>query len=919
MKQLSDLCFLWSQRLFWIACLLLLAGKTAGAYTPDDNPPAPKVLAIGNRVFQDYNRNGIQDDGEPGIAKIPVRLYQNGVQRGETSTDEKGQYAFDDAGVKGGLQPNTVYEIRVNSTDFPAGFQLTKRKQGSDPNLDSDAQLIGGLAVVYANTGAAGTPNDSYDIGLAAGNPDLSITKSATTAKVTKGGNASFTIRVDNTGDGPATNVIVKDTLDAGMTYVSSSPAATVSTTPSSQTVLTWNLGTIAAAGTSNLSLTVNTQAEGVLYNTAYVTTTDTEVSTRNNVSRACVSVPIKLCPGDRYVASLPAQYTNVKWYKDNGTTAVATGNSFTITQAGSYSFTTTTNVDCPANGCCPIIVEDGIVPNLAITPASPAICAGSSTSLTLTGCGNGSIKWSSGESTASIVVAPTMTTTYSVTCTSATYGTCTGTASTTVTVNPLPIVALSSATICAGQTASLTATSGYATYTFSSGLTPAQGQPNVATGTAAGTYSVTATTSAGCSATATGSITVNPLPVVALSSATICAGQTASLTATAGYATYTFSSGLTPVQGQPNVATATTAGIYSVTATTSSGCSATATGSITVNPLPIVALSSATICAGQTASLTATSGYASYVFSSGLTPVQGQPNVATGTTAGTYSVTATTSSGCSATATGSITVNPLPTAAITVSSATICQGQSATLTASGGASYRWSTNEQTASIVVTTSGVYSVTATNAQGCSDNARTTITVNPAPVLTVNSPTLCAGQSATLTVGGCQGGTLVWSTGDNTASLIVTPLVTTTYSATCTFSTGCSSTTAATVTVNAAPTYEAAPTVTVATCNGGTPNNDARIDLTTLENVERADIVKGNSYGSGPAYGAPSNKVIVNGSVSFTNLANPTEKQPYTVRLFSAKGTCYTDVTVMLDAATCECPTPKCVPVVIQKIR
>jgi hypothetical protein len=310
------------------------------------------------------------------------------------------------------------------------------------------------------------------------------------------------------------------------------------------------------------------------------------------------------------------------------------------------------------------------------------------------------------------------------------------------------------------------------------------------------------------------------------------------------------------------------------------------------------------------------------YQFSAGLTPDPAQPGVATvvGVTAGTttYTVTATSSDGCSATATGSVTVNPVPTAVITVSSATICQGESTSLTASGGTTYLWSTGAATASITVTTSGVYSVTVGNDLGCTDVASTTITVNPTPVLTVNSPTIFAGQSATLTVGGCEGGTLTWSTGETTTSLIVSPLVTTIYSATCTFPTGCSSTTAATVTVNQAPSYDVAPVAIAATCAGATPNNDARIELTTLINTEQVGYSLGSTY-TGPAYNGSGTVPVTGGTASIIGLQNPGSPQPYTIRLFSAGGTYFVDVTVTLSPAECICPAPKCVPVVIRKIR
>ncbi|WP_338872656.1 SdrD B-like domain-containing protein [Spirosoma sp. SC4-14] len=581
-------------------------------------------------------------------------------------------------------------------------------------------------------------------------------------------------------------------------------------------------------------------------------------------------------------------------------------------TSTTAYSVTVTSGAGCSAVASGTVTVN----PSVTATMTSATVCAGESATLVATG--GSSYTFSTGDvnTTGMLVVSPASTTAYSVTVVNGSG--CMNSVSATVVVNPLPVVTMTSATICMGQSTTLTATTGFDTYVFSSGLVQI-GSSNMATGTTAGTYSVTAISSAGCSATAMGSISVSPVVNVTLTSATICTGQMAVLTATPGYDTYIFSTGLTPLVGQPNMATAVTAGTYSVTAISTAGCSGTATATITENPAAVVALSSATICAGQSATLTATPGFDTYVFSAGITQI-GSSNMAVGTVAGTYSVTATSGAGCTGSASGDIAVNPLPTATILVSSATICQGESATMTASGGATYVWSTNEQTASITVSADGVYSVTVTSAEGCSDVTSTTITVNPLPVLTINSATVCAGQSATLTVGGCDGGTIQWSMGDATVSVVVSPTLTTTYSATCVLSTGCSSTTSTTVTVNAMPTLTAGPPQAVtATCTGAVANNDAHIDLTGLINAERADIVMGSTYGNGPVYGAPTNLTVTAGAVSFTNLPNPITSQPYTIRLYSSNGTCYIDVTVILEPAICNCPDPKCVPIVIQKIK
>src|SRR5260221_10556190 len=111
----------------------------------------------------------------------------------------------------------------------------------------------------------------------------------------------------------------------------------------------------------------------------------------------------------------------------------------------------------------------------------------------------------------------------------------------------------------------------------------------------------------------------------------------------------------------------------------------------MTVNPLPgITATPPPAICNGQSATLTA-SGAQSYNWtpSTNLSASTGSPVTASPSSTTTYTVTGTDNNGCSATAQVIVTVNPLPIITVTPPPA-ICNGQSATLTASGAQSYSW-------------------------------------------------------------------------------------------------------------------------------------------------------------------------------------------------------------------------------------
>jgi uncharacterized repeat protein (TIGR01451 family) len=315
-----------------------------------------------------------------------------------------------------------------------------------------------------------------------------------------------------------------------------------------------------------------------------------------------------------------------------------------------------------------------------------------------------------------------------------------------------------------------------------------------VAGGTGSHTLSAKFASTTACS-TSVSNLTVAAcaLPcniTVNATSATICAGQTGTLTAS-GATTYLWSNGATG-----SSITVSVAGTYSVTGT-SAGCTDIATGTVTVNPAPTVNVISISICAGQTGTLTV-SGADTYLWSNGATGSSISVSVA-----GTYSVTGTTTGGCIGTATGTVTINPVAT--LNVTSATVCQGQTGTLTASGATTYLWSNGATTASINVSVAGTYSVTGNSGSGCTGVGTGTLTVSPTPTVNVTSANICAGQTGTLTASGAD--TYLWSNGSTGSSITVS--VAGTYSVTGT-SAGCTDIATGTVTVNPAPTVNVTST-------------------------------------------------------------------------------------------------------------
>ena len=146
----------------------------------------------------------------------------------------------------------------------------------------------------------------------------------------------------------------------------------------------------------------------------------------------------------------------------------------------------------------------------------------------------------------------------------------------------------------------------------------------------------------------------------------------------------------------------------------------------------PVVAIdpsNPAAICSGDQVILTA-SGANNYSWSNGLGTAKSitvKPTLNT-----TYTLKGTIA-GCTGTASSTVIVNPSPTVTISTSADPICAGASATLTASGAASYLWDNNLGTANPLTVIPGsttTYTITGTTA-GCFGTAKKTVTVNTNP--------------------------------------------------------------------------------------------------------------------------------------------------------------------------------------------
>ncbi|MGZ3862791.1 MAG: DNRLRE domain-containing protein [Bacteroidia bacterium] len=411
------------------------------------------------------------------------------------------------------------------------------------------------------------------------------------------------TITYTVTGTNTVTSCVNTKTVTV---TVNSLPTLTV--TPSAPGICTGSNTTLTATGADTYTWSPNTalSCSVCAAPTASPTTTITYTVTGTNTVTSCVNtktvtVTVNSLPTLTVTPSAPSICTG------SSTTLTATGaNTYTwspttalscsVCAAPAASPTTTitytvtgTNTVTSCVNTKTVTVTVNPLPTLTVTPSAPSICTGSNTTLTATGADT--YTWSPNTALSCSVCAaptasPTTTITYTVTGTN-TVTSCVNTKTVTVTINSLPTLTVtpSSTTICSGTSTTLTAT-GANTYTWSptTALSCSVCAAPTASPTTTITYTVIGTnTVTSCVNTKTVTVTVNPTPTVTVTSDTIY-GSISSVTLTAsGGTTYSWTpaTGLSATTGSSVVASPTVTTIYTVTGT-SSGCSSTATSTVT-------------------------------------------------------------------------------------------------------------------------------------------------------------------------------------------------------------------------------------------------------------------------------------------------------------------------------------------------
>ena len=488
---------------------------------------------------------------------------------------------------------------------------------------------------------------------------------------------------------------------------------------------------------------------------------------------------------------------------------------------AGSYTVTVTDVNGCTASSTA-FIQEPAVLD--AVCVAQDILCSGSSdggVNLTVSGgTAPYSYSWDTGNTEEDLTNIAEGT--YSVTVTDASG--CTTTCSSTInTQSFLSIECIAQDALCGNEASGnvdLTITDGTAPflYQWSNGTTSED-----LTNVVAGTYTVTVMDATGCTRTCTS--VVAPAPMIQ----TFAGGQNISCFGeTNGSVDLTVLSGEAPYTYQWNNGATTEdisdlgIGIYTVTTTDANGCTGLASATITQpNQLMAFCFGTDTDCSGTNGSAFVTAvggkGPYNYAWSNGINTL-----FISNLTPGTYTVTVTDANGCTQVCSSLIGGPTALNLACTPTNVNCAQQGSIDLNATGGAapySFAWSNGATTEDLTNLPVGAYTVTLTDANGCTATCSTGIEETPPINITctpavVNCADANSGAINTQVSGGLAPYTYQWSNGATTENLNNIPVGD--YEITVTDAEGCSSV-CQTEVVPAEPVY-VIPDVTHLQCGG-----------------------------------------------------------------------------------------------------
>ena len=198
-------------------------------------------VGIGDRVWEDYNGDGVQDPGEPGLSNVLVHVYATGdVLAATARTDETGWYFAQ------GMGPGS-YVVQFFPPD---GYQFSPQYARTDPSLDSDPDSLSGIT--EPTILGSGQTNLAVDAGLFLTPGNLRLSKAVAPTHVNVGEEIVFTLSVTNAGIPNTALIQVTDVLPTAFAYAGSGATAGAY----SPATGIWDVGELARGASASLAIT---------------------------------------------------------------------------------------------------------------------------------------------------------------------------------------------------------------------------------------------------------------------------------------------------------------------------------------------------------------------------------------------------------------------------------------------------------------------------------------------------------------------------------------------------------------------------------------------------------------------------------------------------------------------------------------
>ena len=566
------------------------------------------------------------------------------------------------------------------------------------------------------------------------------------------------------------TAITIKGTAFTGATTVAFGGTAAASFTVTSDTTITATVG----SGTTG-NVTVITPG-GTATKSGF-TFMVFPVITLNPVS-------ITICSGlnTKFVAaatSSPAYSSQWQVNKGTGFTNIVDGAPYsgaltdTLVITGATTALNGYQYRCLETNALGTATSASAVLTVNAAPATPAISAGGPTSV----CSGSSVTLSSSAATLNqwykdgVIIAGATNATYPATVSGVYTDTVSNAAgcktgglqAISVTVNTAPVITLSGAvTFCSGNSVTFTSSSATGNQWYKNGAVIAGATAASFSATASGVYTDTVSVVAGCkSGSLSTTVTVNAGPAAPVVSVTgslsFCTGGSVLLTSSSATLNQWYKDGTIIANATGSSYTATASGAYTDSVSNAGGCkSGSTSNTVTVIAFPAIPVitpgGAFTLCSGSTVSLGSSASSGNQWYKDGAI-LSGATNANyTASVAGVYTDTVTNSGGCKTGSAGTTIISGASPATPILGasgSTTFCSGGSVILSSSATANNQWYNNgviiaaANGTSFTATTSGTYTDTVTNSNGCKSGSAG-IAVNaivvPTPTITQQADTL-----------------------------------------------------------------------------------------------------------------------------------------------------------------------------------